>query len=175
MSPMTNPLISYWRRLPAESPATRRRALETLRERVRDGLEPRSALLPFALGDVDDAVVHVATQAYVVSAGTAPERATALTDAAEWVRRGLSLNRGAVFGALLALEDERACERLASLRLGLSASEVETACRALGTVPGALAAQFLAEWLDLIADGPLPRERGALLATLEGRRDVRAA
>jgi len=175
MSPMTNALISYWRRLPAESPAVRRRALETLREQVRGGLEPRSALLPCALGDVDDAVVHVATQAYVVSAGTASEQATALTEAAEWVGRGLALNRGAVFGALLELEDERAFERLLPLRLGLSASEIETVCRTLGARPGALATRFLGDWLTLIADGPLPRERGALLAALEGGRDVRAA
>ncbi len=175
MSPMTNALISYWLRLPAESAAARRRSLEAVRDRVCAGLEVRSALLPYALGDADEGVVAAATRAYVASAATAREHEAALADAVEWVRRGLALNRGAVFGALLALEDERACVCLVPLRLGLSANEVETACRAQGTVPGPLAARFLQDWLDLVADGPLPRERGALLAAVEGGRAARAA
>jgi hypothetical protein len=175
MSPLTNALIRYWRRLPDEPLTARRRAIETLCERVRAGLETRAALVPFALGDVDDAVVGAATRAYVASAATAEEHEVFLTEAAEWVRRGLALNRGAVFGALLDLEDALACERLASLRLGLSAAEVENACRALRVLPGSPAARFLSEWLELIADGPLQRERRALLVALEGGESARAA
>jgi hypothetical protein len=37
MSPMTSALISYWHRLPAESPSVRRKTLESIRERVRAG------------------------------------------------------------------------------------------------------------------------------------------
>ena len=163
MSPMTPALISYWHRLPAESPATRRRTLDGIRDRARAGLEPHGALLPFALADVDDGIVAAATLAYVAGAAG---RADALAEAAEWVRRGLALNRGAVFGALLALDDGQAYERLAALRLVLSAAEVESACRVLGAAPGPRATAFLRDWLALIADGPLQRERRAIAGVL---------
>ena len=179
MSPMTSALISYWHRLPAESPIARRKTLDSIRERVRAGLEPRSALVPFALGDVDDGIVVAATQAYAEATLRSHEHGAASTAAlnelTEWVRRGLAINRGAVFGALLALEDERIEERLGALRLGLSAAEIEVACRALGPAWGPRAAAFLAGWLELIADGPLQCERRVLSSVLEAGRRTRAA
>ena len=174
MSPMTSALISYWHRLPAESPVARRKTLDAIRERVRAGLEPRSALVPFALGDVDDGIVVAATQAYVATA-PGPADTGALHEATEWVRRGLALNRGAVFGALLALEDERVVERLAALRLVLSAAEVEALGRVLGGEPGPRATAFLRDWLELIGEGLLGRERRALTGLLEAGRNARAA
>ena len=174
MSPMTSALISYWHRLPAESPVVRRKTLDAIRERVRAGLEPRSALVPFALGDVDDGIVVAATQAYV-AAGPGAAEAEALHEATEWVRRGLALNRGAVFGALLALEDERVIERLAALRLVLSALEIEAVGRAAGPQPRPRALEVLRDWLDLAAEGPLHQERLALRAIVEGEVRARAA
>jgi len=174
MSPMNSALISYWHRLPAESPAARRKTLDAIRDRVRAGLEPRSALVPFALGDVEDGIVAVATQAYVATLAGSTD-SEALTEATEWVRRGLALNRGAVFGALLALEDERVVERLAALRLVLSAAEIESACRVFGAEPGPRATVFLRDWLDLIGEGPLVRERRALCGLLEAGHNARAA
>ena len=157
MSPLTPALISYWHRLPAESAVTRRKSLDATRERVRSGLEA-AALVPFALGDVDEGIVASATHAYVTAAAAA--------DAVEWIRRGLALNRGAVFGALLALDDEQTIERLKALRLLLSATEVEVACRVLGRSPGQNAQAFLRDWADLVADGLLHRERQALGAAI---------
>jgi hypothetical protein len=174
MSPMTFALIDYWHRLPAESPAARRKSLDANRDRVRAGREPREVLLPFALGDVDDGIVAAATQAYA-AAGVGVHGVDAACDATEWVRRGLALNRGAVFGALLALEDERVLERLAALRLVLSAKEVEAACRVLGSQPGSRAREFLQDWAELVADGPLHRERTALRAVIAGEASARAA
>lgn len=174
MSPMTLALINYWHRLPAESLAARRKALDTTRERIRAGLEARAALVPFALGDVDDGIVVAATHAYVAPVGPTAESDTVWADfaleATEWVRRGLALNRGAVFGALLALEDERIGERLSALRLVLSAAEVDAACRVLGPAPGPRAVAFLQDWADLIADSTLQRERLSLHATIEAGR-----
>jgi hypothetical protein len=174
MSPMTFALIDYWHKLPAESPAARRKLLDTKRDRVRSGCEPREVLLPFALGDVDDGIVAAATQAYA-AAGVGANGVDAACDATDWVRRGLALNRGAVFGALLALEDERALERLAALRLVLSANEVEAACRVLGAQPASRTLEFLQDWADLVADGPLHRERAALRAVIAGEVCARAA
>jgi len=174
MSPMTSALISYWHRLPAESPGVRRKTLDAIRERVRAGLEPRSALVPFALGDVDDGIVVAATQTYVAT-GPGPADTGALNEATEWVRRGLALNRGAVFGALLGLEDERVLERLAALRLVLSVLEIEAVGRAVGPQPGPRALEFLRDWLDLAAGGRLHQERLALRAVVEGEIRARAA
>jgi hypothetical protein len=169
MSPLTPALISYWHRLPAECAATRRKSLDATRERVRSGREPAAALVPIALGDVDEGIVASATHAYVAAAMAATsdvDPAEPIAEAAEWIRRGLALNRGAVFGALLALDDERAAERLAALRLLLAAPEVEVACRVLGSSPGLHALDFLRDWADLVADGPLQRERLALRAAI---------
>ena len=174
MSPMTPALISYWHRLPAESPAARRQTLDAIRDRARAGLEPHAALLPFALADVDDDIVAAATRAYVAGA-CGPAGVDALAEAVEWVRRGLALNRGAIVGALLALDDGRAFERLAALRLVLSAAEVESACRVLGAAPSPRAIAFLREWFALVADGPLQRERRAIAGVLECGRSDKAA
>lgn len=175
MSPLTTALISYWHRLPSESPAARRKALDTTRERIRAGLESPAALVPFALGDVDDAIVITATRDYVAAAvGTRTAADEAIGEVTDWVRRGLALNRGAVFGALLALGEERIERRLAGLRLTLSASEVEAACRAIGPATGRVAA-FVREWLELLAEGAPQRECRALAGSLDARPGVRAA
>jgi hypothetical protein len=78
-------------------------------------------------------------------------------EATEWVRRGLALNRGAVFGALLALEDERIFERLTGLRLVLSATEAGTARDVLGPRPGPQSLDFLRDWAGLVANDPALR------------------
>jgi hypothetical protein len=164
---MTLALISYWQRLPSESPARRRKALATTIHHVRTGQEERAALVPYALGDVDDGIVADATRAYVgadvdVSGTLEPARAASIGEVTDWIRRGLAFNRGAIFGTLLSLEDEAINARLAALRLTLAAAEVETACRTLGPSPGPRAHAFLQDWIDLVADGPLAVERHAL-------------
>lgn len=168
MSPMTSALIEYWHRLPAESPSLRRESLDALGARVRAGSELPAVLVPYALGDVDEGIVAEATHAFVRATG-------AVAEAVEWVRRGLALNRGAVFGALLSLDDGQALERLAALRLVLSAAEVEAACRVLGDLRGERVRKFASDWLELIADGPLQRERRALFALLAPEDCARAA
>jgi len=167
MLTVTNALIDYWKRLPFETPAARRRRLDTLIERIRAAAERRDALLPFALGDVEDGIVAAATREYLHSAGAATrERHAALHDTIEWIRRSLVLNRGAVFAELLSLEDESVTARLAPLRLSLSTSEVATACRNLAPRPGSLVAEFLSDWLGLLDGGELQAERSIVCAAL---------
>jgi hypothetical protein len=167
MLTVTHALIDYWKRLPAEPPAARRRSLDAAIERIRAGAERCDALVPFALGDVEDGIVAAATRAYLRSAGAAShDRHAALHDAIEWVRRSLALNRGAVFAALLELEDESISARLARLRLGLAPGEVEAVCRNLAPQPGGLVAEFLADWLGLLDGSGLHAERRYLCAAL---------
>ena len=56
--------------------------------------------------------------------------------------------------------------RLASLRLGLTSTEVEIACRNLAPQPGSLVAGFLADWLGLLDGSGLHAERRHLCAAL---------
>ena len=65
MSPLTSELISYWKRLPVESPAVRRLALNATLEELRAGRGRSSALAACALGDIDDDIVRAATRGYV--------------------------------------------------------------------------------------------------------------
>jgi hypothetical protein len=80
-----------------------------------------------------------------------------------------------VFGALLALEDERILVRLTALRLLLAPAEIESACRVLGPAPGPRAVEFLQEWRALVADGPLAQERMLLEAALAPAGQAQAA
>jgi hypothetical protein len=152
MSPMTSALISYWHRLPAESPAVRRFNLAALRDDVQAGLRPPDALVTVILGDIDDEIVLAATRAYVEGCVSSPtgNRAAAVDAALEWVRRGLALNPGAVFSALLATGNAVVLERLAALRLSLSAGEVAVVCRQLPPSPAKSIVAFLHEWAELV-------------------------
>ena len=169
MSPMTSALINYWQWLPAESVAARRKTLDAICERVRAGLEARSALVPFALGDIDDGIVEAATQAYA-TAGPGSNDSDASCEATEWVRRGLALNRGAVFAALLAAGDAAVRERLATQRLTLSAEEVAVVCRQLPAAPAQSIVAFLQEWAELVEgseDPTLSRQRVLLASAFD--------
>jgi hypothetical protein len=172
MSPMTSALISYWHRLPVESPATRRFNLAALRDEVRAGHRPPEALVTAVLGDIDDEIVHAATRAYLEGCASSPaaHRAAAIDAAVEWVRRGLALNRGSVFAALLGTGDAVVHERLAAQRLTLSAEEVAVVCRQLPPAPTSSIVVFLREWVELLegADDPtLSRQRELVASALE--------
>jgi hypothetical protein len=168
MSPMTSALISYWQRLPAESPAIRRFNLASLRDDVRAGRRPPEALVTAILGDIDDEIVHAATSAYLEGGATLPSahRVAAIDAAVEWVRRGLALNRTAVFAALLGTGDAVAHERIAALRLSLSAEEVAVLCRQLPEAPTQSIVAFLHAWAELLegSDDPTLLRQHQLLA-----------
>jgi hypothetical protein len=173
MSPMTSALINYWQRLPAESPAVRRCNLALLCDDVRAGRRPPEALLTTILGDIDDEIVHAATRAYLEGCATLPAalHSAAVEAALEWVRRGLALNRGSVFAALLGTADPAIHERLAAQRLILSAEEVAVVCRHLPPAPAKQVLMFLREWAELVegSDDPaLSRQRELLAGALDG-------
>jgi len=122
--------------------------------------------VPFALGDVDDGIVETATRAYA-AAGAGSNDSDASCEATEWVRRGLALNRGAVFAALLAAGDALVREHLATQRLTLSAEEVAVVCRQLPAAPTPSIVKFLQEWAELVegADDPTLSRQRVLLAS----------
>jgi len=173
MNSITPVLIDYWHKLPALSPAARRQHLAEACDDVRNGCRSREALVPFALGDVDAEIVHGATTAYLEcsSAGRNDERRAAIDDGIEWIRRGLALNRGAVFSSLLGIGDSSIDERLAAQRLTLSVEEVATICRLLPAGPGGTTVRFLCEWLELLegsSDAALRRQRDLISEALDG-------
>jgi hypothetical protein len=166
MSPITHALIDYWQRLPAHPVARRRASLDEVLAGVRAGeLEP-GALVPYALADVDEEVVFAATREYLDAREGTGAGGEQLADALEWIRRGLALNRGAVFAALLSLGEPEVNASLARLRLTLEAPEVEVVCRWAAVRGCAVKRDFLRGWLELLAGAPREREQAYLAAAL---------
>lgn len=152
MSKLTRSLIDYWHTLPAHPLAARRRRLEECLGAVRCGTVPYESLVPFALGDTDDGLVFDATVAFIsggVRVGSA--RQSAVHDAVEWVRRGLALNRGAVFAALLSVGDGELNSRLAPYRLLLGADETSTIWRRTAGDSRKPTRDFVTAWRELLA------------------------
>ena len=166
---LTLALVDYWTALPSRSKSARLRGVEELRRRVESGALEPSALVPSALGDPDEDVVFGATSAWLSAQSDA---VTAACDATEWVRRGLAINRGAVFAALLARGDEAVNSHLRRLRLGLSADEVATVCRHASRRHCEWTQAFLCEWHELLDGEATAPARACLAASLAERARV---
>ena len=148
---LTPVLLQYWQELPHVASDERRRWLAATRARVLDGETTIRAFVPYALGDIDEEIVCAATAEYVGAHPISIERRqVAVDEAVDWVRRGLALNRGAVFAALLSLGDTVIDETLAGLRLILTHAEIEVVVRHATARPSRAARTFLAEWLELL-------------------------
>jgi len=159
MRSITPVLIDYWHRLPSSPVHQRRHHAHESCNRVREGRLPVEALLPFVLGDPDEDVVFAATSAYVgAPRDGAAARRLSIDDAIEWVRRGLALNRGAVFAALLAAGDPRINARLLPLRLTLGQDDVSTVCRRVDHDTRRPTRKFLRDWTELL--GEVDQEAG---------------
>jgi hypothetical protein len=157
MNSITPVLIDYWQRLPGRPADSRRRSVEDCCRRVRAGELPAAALVTYALGDIDDEVVFAAATGFVRAARAAADAGSPVDDAIEWVRRGLALNRGAVFAALLSAGDASVNERLAAHRLTLSSGEVATVCRKIAGDGRKPTLAFLRNWVELLGgDAALP-------------------
>jgi hypothetical protein len=174
MSPITPALIDYWQKLPALSVASRRRHVAETCRRVRAGELPVVALVPYALGDDDEDVVATAAAAFTGANESGAElRQSAIEDAIEWIRRGLALNRGAVFAALLAAGDAGVNERLAPHRLTLSAGEVVTVCRRVASDRRKATREFLRNWLELLGGDTSRNDAAAISSALAAVAGVR--
>ena len=170
MNALTAALVYYWTSLPVRPKSSRLRALAELRKEIESGDRPPTALLPFALGDADEDVVFAASSAWVAVRPDPSAAEAAAMDAVEWVRRGLAINRGAVFAALLSRGDESLNGRLNGLRLGFSAGEVETICRHVARRRSAAAEAFLCDWHQLVQEDAQTGVRDLLARSLSRRR-----
>jgi len=143
----TTALMLYWRGLQSTSAPQRRSIVEELRLAVQRGETTARVWLPVALGDTDPALVREAVLGYLGGTPVSVERrARAIDDALEWIRRGLALNRTAVFVALLQLEDGTINERLSGLRGRLTVSETAAVWRAFDADVATPCGEFIAEW-----------------------------
>ncbi|MBK7903582.1 MAG: hypothetical protein IPJ97_12055 [Proteobacteria bacterium] len=91
--------------------------------------------------------MHDAVLGYLGATPVSIERRElAVGDALDWIRRGLALNRVAVFVALLQLRDVTINERLAGLRGRLNEAEAAAVWHAFADCDGTPGADFIAEW-----------------------------
>ena len=144
---VTAALMRYWQELRLASVTQRRWVVAELREVVRRGETTSRAWLPVALGETDSALVREAVLGYLGGTPVSIERRElAVGDALDWIRRGLALNRVAVFVALLQLGDVTINERLAGLRGRLNEAEAAAVWCAFADCDGTPSADFIAEW-----------------------------
>ncbi|MFO1406695.1 MAG: hypothetical protein U1F08_04070 [Steroidobacteraceae bacterium] len=167
MTALTRALVEYWTALPSRGKSARLKAVADLRQRIGNGESPARTLLPYVLGDGDEDVVFAATSAWLAVHHGTPAADAAAGDAVEWVRRGLAINRGAVFAALLSRGDEALNARLPGLRLALAADEVATVCRHVARRRCDAAQAFLRDWHRLLGEGADTGAREALARSLE--------
>ena len=143
----TTALMLYWRGLQSTSAPQRRSIVEELRLAVQRGETTARVWLPVALGDTDPALVREAVLGYLGGTPVSVERRErAAGDTLDWIRRGLALNRVAVFVALLQLEDGALNERLAGLRGLLTATEATAVWNAFDASAGTTSGDFIAKW-----------------------------
>jgi len=143
----TAALMLYWRDLQLTDASQRRWIVEELRVAVRRGETTARAWLSVALGETDPALVREAVLGYLGGTPVSVERRErAAGDTLDWIRRGLALNRVAVFVALLQLEDGALNERLAGLRGLLTATEATAVWNAFDASAGTTSGDFIAKW-----------------------------
>ena len=144
---VTAALVCHWQALRLASVTQRRWVAAELRAAVRRGEATSRAWVPVAIGETDPELIREAVLGYLGGSPVSIERREpAVGDAIDWIRRGLALNRVAVFVALLQLGDVTINERLAGLRGRLSEAEATAVWRALADCDGTSSGDFIAEW-----------------------------
>ena len=166
---LTPVLMRYWHELPRRTAGQRRQLLDAIRDRLRAGELTSRALVPFVLGDAEEGLVAAAVIDYL---GTHPvsikRRQAAIDELLDFVRRGLALNRAAVFSTLLGVADPGINDGLGGLRLTLTHPEIEAICRRAADKPSRLTRAFLGDWLLLLdaSEQPDPVARAHVAAAL---------
>jgi hypothetical protein len=140
-------LCGYWGWLGAADRDRRHDLAIRLRQVVEQGRTGLRAWVPVILGDTDFELVRAATHAYVDARPVSLEQLERrVADALDWIRRGLALNRAAVFVALLEGADETLLPRLTGLRGLMSAAEARVVWQACACLNEDATRAFLDEW-----------------------------
>jgi len=125
---VTVALLEYWRALGTLPLPARATVACSLGRRVAAGEVPARSLLAVLLGETDTVLLIAATRDYVEGRRLADDDALAApADACDWIRRGLPLNRAAIFAGLLSFDDADVDELLRVLRPRLSDREAALA------------------------------------------------
>jgi hypothetical protein len=163
-------LVRYWQETPHRSAIARRGLADRIRARLHAGELTSRALVPVVLGDPD---VGIVTDSVIEYLGTHPvsieRRQAAIDECIDWIRRGLALNRAAVFAALLSVGDAVINDGIGRLRLTLSHAEIAAICARCAATSSRATRQFLVDWLQLLdaCEHPDPAARSLVAATLE--------
>lgn len=140
-------LCDYWGWLRAADRDRRHELADRLRQAVEQGRTGLRAWVPLILGDTDFELVRAAAHAYVDERPVSLEQLERrLTDTLDWIRRGLALNRAAIFVALLEAADETLLARLAGLRGLMSTVEAQAVWQACAGLHDEATRGFLDEW-----------------------------
>ena len=153
---ITRAIMLGWQWLATRSVIERRALQAQLREAIARAHTTPRAWLPLALAEIDPLLLRAAVNGYLGSAPRSLEqRAQALDDVLEWFRRGLALDRVAVFVSLLMLREPGVNERLASLRGRLTDAERDRALRECAGATDTLTCEFIADWCGQPATAPV--------------------
>lgn len=154
----TKAVMACWQWLTCRTIAQRQVLHDALREAVASGQTSTRAWLPVAVAESDPALLRNAVAGYLgCTPRGAEERGQALVDVFEWFRRDLTLDRVAVFAALLALRDEDVNLRLAALRGRLTDAERERLRREFAAACDPSTRAFFDEWQDCARASTAPR------------------
>jgi hypothetical protein len=145
----TRAVLTGWRWLGGCCVAERQALHADLRQAIARGQTTPRAWLPIAVAETNPALLRAAVAGYIGSAPrSVAEREQALEDVIEWFRRDLTLDRVAVFEALLALREPAVNARLALLRGRLTAAERDRVRNGFAAATDAATREFFAEWDD---------------------------
>ena len=173
---MSARLLDYWRLTLPLPVVVRRRELDGVIAGTGTSFAPNTALAAFVLGDSDEDIVFRAAVAYIRCGPAGEVSAPAAVDAIDWVRRRLTLDRGAVFAAVLACGGDEALETLIPLRLTLDRTEIGTVIRRAPTYRTHAAQEFLRGWFELAGeDWPESALSSELQRSRASRQAVRQA
>lgn len=144
---VTQAIVQGWQWLASRSVDERRALQAHLRDAIAQGHTTARAWLPLAMSEIDPVLLRAAVLGYLGSAPRSVEqRGQALDDVIEWFRRGLTLDRVAVFVSLLELRKPEVNERLASLRGRLTDAERDRALHGFADATDTLTREFIADW-----------------------------
>jgi hypothetical protein len=145
-------LCEYWTWLRRSDREHRHVLVGRLQQSIEQGRCGLRAWVPVILGDTDFDLVRGAVRSYVHTRPASLERLEQrLADSLDWIRRGLALNRAAIFAAMLERADDALLARLARLRSVLTAAEAEAVWAACIEVRDEATREFLDEWRSILA------------------------